>query len=213
MLVRHGEARAGVERVIGGDHGCLGLTDRGRGEAAALRDRLAATGEIAPDVIYTSTLRRAVETAEIVHEAFPHVESIRPARDLREQDPGVCDGMHYLDAVAQYAPEVDGPDAPLSPGGESAREFDRRVRAAMDRLVREHPAQTLLVVSHGGFISAACMYVLAAPGLAAVYPFRLAPANTSLTTVVPGASRPPWLMERYNDTAHLGPRQPVTRRS
>ena len=76
------------------------------------------------------------------------------------------------------------------------------------RLVRAHPEQTVLVVSHGGFIAAACMYVVGAPGLADVYPFRLWPGNVSVTMFAPDENEPPWVLERYNDTAHLGPEIP-----
>ena len=203
ILVRHGEARAGVEHVIGGDKGCRGLTEHGRVQAVALRERLARTGELRPDVVYASTLPRAVETAELVAEAFGPTTPVRRARDLCEQVPGICDGLPYEEALARYAPAVDGPDQPLSPGGESARAFDVRVRAAIRRLVREHHEQTVMVVSHGGFIGAACMYVVGAPGLAEVYPFRLSPANTSISIFSPFEGGPPWVLDRYNDIAHL----------
>ena len=38
ILVRHGEARAGIEHVIGGDEGCLGLTERGREQDPGISD-------------------------------------------------------------------------------------------------------------------------------------------------------------------------------
>jgi len=203
ILVRHGEARAGVDHVIGGDKGCRGLTELGRAQAGALRDRLIRTGELRPDVVYASTLPRAVETAEVIAAAFGPGTAVRRARDLCEQFPGICDGLPYEETLARYAPAEDGPDEPLSPGGESAREFDARVRTAVERLVREHHDQTVLAVSHGGFIGAACMYVVGAPGLAEVYPFRLAPANTSISIFSPFTGGPPWTLDRYNDVAHL----------
>ena len=60
----------------------------------------------------------------------------------------------------------------------------------------------MVVVSHGGFISAATLALLGAPGLADTKPFYLNPAYTSLTEwrqLEPGR----WLLERYNDSAHL----------
>ncbi|HEX2064408.1 MAG TPA: histidine phosphatase family protein, partial [Acidimicrobiales bacterium] len=62
-LIRHGEAKAALERVVGGQRGCTGLSERGRAQAEALRDRLARTGELTADVLLASTLPRAVETA------------------------------------------------------------------------------------------------------------------------------------------------------
>ena len=44
VLIRHGESRATVDEIVGGHDGCQGLTDRGRRQAEALRDRLGATG-------------------------------------------------------------------------------------------------------------------------------------------------------------------------
>jgi 2,3-bisphosphoglycerate-dependent phosphoglycerate mutase len=202
VLVRHGEARAGVDRIIGGDRGCRGLTDRGRAQAAALRDRLTRTSEVRPDAVYASTLPRAIETAEIVAEAFPHVSQVRRERGLCEQEPGECDGMHFEAAVERYAPDFDDVDCALSPGGESTRAFDARVRRAVDAVVDAHSGETVMIVSHGGFISSACLYVLGAPGLDVVHPFRLWPENTSLTEFT-ASSTPPWLLHRYNDAAHL----------
>lgn len=208
VLVRHGEAVAGVERIVGGEKGCRGLTDTGRAQAAALRDRLARTGELAPGVVYASDLPRARQTAEIACEAFAKVE-IRTGREFRELEPGECDGMPYDEAVARFAPLTDGPDDPMSPGGETTREFDTRIRATMHALVTRHPGETVMVFSHGGFVAGACVYALGAPGLADAYPFRLWPANTSLTCLRADTEVPPWLLERYNDVAHVG--EPIVR--
>ena len=65
-LVRHGEAVVNVEPIMGGMRGDTGLTPRGVAQAESLRDRLAATGEIAADILISSTLPRARQTAEII---------------------------------------------------------------------------------------------------------------------------------------------------
>ncbi len=63
VLIRHGESRSTVDRVVGGHRGCTGLTDRGVRQAKALRDRLARTGELAgAAAVLTSVLPRAIET-------------------------------------------------------------------------------------------------------------------------------------------------------
>ena len=38
------------------------------------------------------------------------------------------------------------------PGGETTRQFHARVMEALHRLVASHPAQTLVVVTHGGVL-------------------------------------------------------------
>ena len=55
---------------VAGPLGDEGLTERGRLQAARLRDRLAATGEIAADVLIASPLARARQTAEIIAPAL-----------------------------------------------------------------------------------------------------------------------------------------------
>ena len=47
VLIRHGESRSTVDRVVGGHRSCNGLTDKGVRQAKALRDRLARTRELA----------------------------------------------------------------------------------------------------------------------------------------------------------------------
>jgi len=66
VLIRHGESVSTVERRIGGVRTCGGLSPLGRKQAEALATRLARTGELRPDVLVASTIRRAVETAEII---------------------------------------------------------------------------------------------------------------------------------------------------
>src|SRR5438270_13258120 len=65
-LIRHGEALGAVKRIIGNTP----LSPFGITQAERLRDRLAATGEIAADVLISSTLVRARQTAEIIAPAL-----------------------------------------------------------------------------------------------------------------------------------------------
>ena len=46
VLVRHAESMATVRRIVGGPRSCTGLSELGRRQAEALRDRLARTGEV-----------------------------------------------------------------------------------------------------------------------------------------------------------------------
>ncbi|HEU5318809.1 MAG TPA: histidine phosphatase family protein [Chloroflexota bacterium] len=78
-FIRHGEA------TYSPDDNAAALTPLGVAQCERLRDRLAATREIRPDVVIASTMRRAAVTAEIVAPAFglpivydDGVEEIRP---------------------------------------------------------------------------------------------------------------------------------------
>src|SRR5438105_1447310 len=65
-LIRHGQAVSAVENTVGNTE----LSPLGIKQAQRLRDRLAATGEIAADVLIASTLLRAKQTAEILAPAL-----------------------------------------------------------------------------------------------------------------------------------------------
>ena len=41
ILIRHGESNVTVQRILGGEKSCTGLSELGQQQAAALRDRLA----------------------------------------------------------------------------------------------------------------------------------------------------------------------------
>ena len=77
VLIRHGESVATVERRIGGVRTCAGLSPLGRKQAEALAARLARTGELKADAVVASTMRRAVETAEIIAPALVICRSSR----------------------------------------------------------------------------------------------------------------------------------------
>ena len=74
VIVRHGEAVSNAEDIVAGHVGCTGLTERGRRQVAALAERLRRTGELeGAAALYSSVLRRAVETAEILRPALGEV--------------------------------------------------------------------------------------------------------------------------------------------
>jgi broad specificity phosphatase PhoE len=202
MLIRHAEPEANIKGVIAGPRGCTGLTDRGRSQAAALSGRLARDSEHF-DVLYSSVLPRALETAAILASMLG-LSQIREDCDLCELHPGDCDGMAWDDYVRVYGSGANrDPDEPLSPGGESLRSFDRRARAAVDRLVARHAGDSVAVVTHGGFITAAMLALLGQQSFHAERAFVLNPGYTSLTEWRREDESKPWVLERYNDTGHV----------
>ena len=65
-IIRHGQAISVVQRTTGDP----GLSPLGVKQAERLRDRLAASGEIAADILISSTMLRAKQTAEIIAPAL-----------------------------------------------------------------------------------------------------------------------------------------------
>jgi probable phosphoglycerate mutase len=207
LLIRHGESQVYVDGVVGGLATCNGLSDLGRRQAAALRDRLAETHEFDPvDALIASTLPRARETAEIISPAIGNLPVVED-EDVCELHPGEADGMSYDDYVAKYGwrDMEANPDLELSPGGESIAAFHRRVGTALTRIADAHPDQTVVIACHGGVVDVGLRTLL---GLGMVGGFDLYTENTSVTEFVlaPATERRPtrrWRLVRYNDAAHL----------
>lgn len=208
-LIRHGEAISNVEPIIGGIMGDTGLTDLGVAQARALRDRLAESGELRPDVLIVSTMARARQTAAIIAPALgdPPVHFDDEAQEMR---PGEADGMHVADFKARYGePNFRrDPFRPISPGGETWGAFMLRAGGMLDRVVREHAGQRIVIVCHGGIIDASfiAFFRLFSLGLP---PVEFATHNTSITTweyhqrQTEGGDSNRWRLIRYNDDDHL----------
>jgi len=213
VLIRHGESRSTVDRVVGGHRGCTGLTDRGVRQAKALRDRLARTGELAgATAVLTSVLPRAIETAEIIAPAVGGLP-VEQRCELCEIHPGEGDGLTWEEFATLYRPEglaSGNPYKVMAPDGESWAGFFMRVGEALLRVATDLAGQTVLVVCHGGVVEGA---FAALGGLPLRRPFDVRVENTSLTEWSfhptegdvgnPGHRLARWRLDRFNDAAHL----------
>lgn len=205
VLVRHGESIVTVNRVIGGVRSCTGLSDLGRQQAERLRDRLASTGEIKPDVLLSSDFPRAIETAEIIQSAGGMEIAAEPFEQLSgfgEHDPGPeIDGMTFAAYVDQFGtPDWSGdPHVSIFPGGETTFQFHGRVQIALNDVVKSHAGKSVVIACHGGVVDAALRHLLDLPMTGG---FELPTLNTSLTEFV-STSSGRWQLARYNDSAHL----------
>ena len=206
VIVRHGEAVSNAEDLVGGHLGCRGLTERGRRQVDALADRLRRTGELeGATALYSSVLRRAVETAEILRPALGKV-SYEATCGLCERHPGEADGLSWAECDERYGRLLPGddPGRALSPGGESWLELLDRAEEALYRLAQAHPGELVVVSGHGGVIEASLVRFLALPSNGGLV--RLFPDNASMTEWCFTGSR--WWLVRFNDAAHLDPHRP-----
>lgn len=159
VLVRHGETDWNRERRFQG-RADLPLNALGRAQASELALELAAEPVAA---VYTSPLRRAAETAEIVGGELG-VE-IRTSSALMEVDVGSWSGL-TVDEVEVRFPAGYRRWRASGHGwedGETYEELGRRVVYGLLDVAREHPSEVVLAVTHGGPIRSA---LAAAEGVA-----------------------------------------------
>jgi probable phosphoglycerate mutase len=158
LIARHGEAEYETE-VCSDDGGSL--TPLGRGQARALAERL--RGERVARV-WTSSLSRAVQTAEIVAAGLGVDVVVREG--LREYGVGALAGSagdekDYFEGVFRLW--AGGDDAAQVAGGERIVDFVDRVQGVLDEVADTHPGEAALVVSHGGAILATVPQLVGLP--------------------------------------------------
>jgi broad specificity phosphatase PhoE len=152
LLIRHAESSWNAAGRWQG-HGNPPLSDRGRAQANALARQLARE---AIDVLVSSDLRRAVETAAIVGQARGLRPELNPR--LRELDLGDWEGL-TSDQIERTAGDVlrrfEAEDLDVRPGGgENLRELEQRAFSAVTELVDANPGRRLAIVTHLGVIRA-----------------------------------------------------------
>ncbi|MGI8758383.1 MAG: histidine phosphatase family protein [Acidimicrobiales bacterium] len=204
LLVRHGESQAQVDRVVGGPSGCTGLSELGRRQVEALARRWQGSGMVA-DRLLSSTLPRAVETAELLAPLLGGLAVERDA-ELCELAPGECDGQSWDDYQARYGVNMRAdPYAELSPGGESVASFLLRIGGALHRIAVDHAGATVVIACHGGVIdgSLVCFLGLAVQRAADLELRTTNAAVTEWRADVEKDRPTHWSLRRYNDAAHL----------
>jgi broad specificity phosphatase PhoE len=194
FLVRHGQTDSNRScRLMGQSDMPMNL--EGRQEAAHLAARLK---QSRIDVLYTSDLERALETARIVAKAVG-IEPV-PLAQLRELDVGSAVGK-TREELRLECPGLFGEswiDTPF-PGGESYAQLTERVGRALRDLLARHEGKIVVVVAHGGTIRAA---VAALTGIPLARLIGLTVANASVTRLT-SLSRDEVRLDALSDVAHL----------
>jgi broad specificity phosphatase PhoE len=197
LLARHGETEYNREWRFQG-HSDLELNRAGRRQAERLRHRLSREQL---DVIYTSNLKRAAETAEII--ARGRGLRVAPRENLAELDFGRFEGLTHDEIVKSYPDWEPSNSSFADYGGESLEQLGQRIKAFEKELRSDNPADTdILIIAHSGPLRVLLCALL---GMDVVNwrRFRLAPASL---TIVEDVEREP-VLTRLNDVSHLKTKQ------
>jgi broad specificity phosphatase PhoE len=146
FLIRHGATELTAEDRFAGSTD-VKLSDEGRAQVARLADRLSLEKVAA---VYASDLSRTQETARIL--AAPHHLPVQPRPGLREIAHGHWEGMTRQEVEEQWPEEARewerDPFTFAPPGGESGLGVTARALPTLLDIVRAHPGQPVIVVSH-----------------------------------------------------------------
>lgn len=171
------------------------LNDHGRHQVERLATLMR---NIGIGALYTSDLRRAKQTAEVI---CRHA-GIEPRVDdrLRERHIGSWQGLRLAEMKAWFPEEFEQYVADRMdfrfPGGESLADVQARMLPAFLSIVADDAAETVAVVSHTVSIR-----VLLAKLIDGFNPLDVRLGNSSVTTIVRNGDG--WRMVVPNDITHL----------
>jgi probable phosphoglycerate mutase len=152
-LIRHADVE-NPNRVLYGHLDGFQLSALGRAQSAGLGERLRPARV---SRIVHSPLARAAETAEIIASKLMPTPVLEADPELRE-----ADFSRYLQGVPFWQIPVWRPlwfvhkaKRGLLPGDETIEAMGERVLGVVRRLVRDHPVETIALVSHADPLNAA----------------------------------------------------------
>ncbi len=164
ILVRHGQSEWNLKNLFTGWRN-PDLTEQGIEEARATGRKLKSAG-IVPDLYYTSALRRAQHTLDLMLEEMG-IDNVTIVRNtaLNERDYGDLAGLNKDDARARWGEEQvhvwrRSFDVP-PPGGESLKDTAARTLPYYEReiLPALKQGKTVLVAAHGNSLRALVMAI------------------------------------------------------
>ncbi len=203
FLLRHGENRANLTKEFSYKKTDYPLNDKGILQARQSGEALMGQSIQA---IYTSPLKRALGTAQIVGEILglsPIVEE-----DFRELNVGALEEMppneetwdRYRNVVRSW---VEGHPETAFPGGENYHQLWDRYWRGMQRAMRSYPDQALLIVGHGGIFTLTLPDLC--PGVNIIDLFHQESHNASITEIdlEEREGQPKGRLIRWASTDHL----------
>lgn len=193
-LIRHGRQCSKLCNVN------VALAEEGYRQAALMGERLVKAN---PQIVYSSDLLRAVQTAEAANLYWNVEHLIRP--ELREISFGDMEGMADEDIAVKYAEfklrqDRMEEDIPY-PGGECGADVVKRVLPVLHEITQSG-YDRVAVVTHGGVIRSIAAYLIGLD-LAKMRMIGNGLENCSITELEYQPDKKRFNLQRFNDYAHL----------
>jgi len=195
FFVRHGETKGNKEKRFRGRTD-YPLNENGRRQARKLKKKLE---KFSFDKLFTSPLKRAYETAEIIK---PNILEINVSDIINNVDVGDWSNVKKDDVEKNY-PElfkiwINNPEDIKFPNGESIESLYNRAGEFLDNLVKMD-YERVLIVSHRSIMKCMFAYIL---GMKENYFWKFYFNNASYSTVNYSKNRG-YLLTMLNESCHL----------
>lgn len=150
FVIRHAESEKNVKHVYDSSLDTYALTPKGEDMAHKLAQTLKEEGI---DLIYSSPVRRARETAEILGKELG-IE-ITLADELKEMYSGEWEGKSIYDLGEEYEERKKLSDeayfnTPHDKDGENLAQVEKRAAPFVQKVIRENPGKKIAFISHMG---------------------------------------------------------------
>ncbi len=146
-LIRHGEAMGNINNIFQGHTDCE-ISSNGKVQLECLKERCK---EIEYDVLFTSPLKRAVETAEAAN--FYHQLPIQTDDGLKEINGGVFEGKKWSELPKLYPEAYDLWENHhaefMVEDGESMENVFNRITLTVTKIAARNRGKAIAIVSHG----------------------------------------------------------------
>lgn len=195
FLIRHGESNYNREGRIQGDSDFAKLTEHGVVQSELLKKRL---DKERFDVMYSSPLRRSMETSHILR---PDGMNVLSDGGLKERSFGELENRIWEQVGEDIRNEYRA-TRELSgiKGAEGLEELRKRVWTCFMEIIKENFGKRILVITHGGFI-AMVMAIVTKTELRLSRRFQA--DNGSVTVINYNGEDNTFRVDRFNDTSHL----------
>ncbi|CAK7340244.1 unnamed protein product [Dovyalis caffra] len=195
VLVRHGETNWNAAGRIQGQLESE-LNEVGQKQAVAIAERLAK--ELKPTIVYSSDLKRARDTADLIAKKCFCPEVI-VVPELKERHVGSIQGLFWNEGKEKEPEAYDAffspqNDLEIAGGGESFNQLCDRSFAALEKIASKHNGERVIVVTHGGVLRAIYMRITEESSCG-----KLLNASVNVVHV----SDKKWEVKSWSDVAHL----------
>ncbi|MES0491539.1 MAG: histidine phosphatase family protein [Leptospirales bacterium] len=158
VLINHADTSVTDGSFLGLED--LPVSDKGKKDLEQMRPAIKI--DMNNYVIYTSTLKRAIQSADIL---FPNAEKIENVR-LNEIDFGDWSGKKMNDIMREFPEEIKSWMSDYTsfafPGGESISGFFNRLQECSESILK-NTDKNLILVCHGGVIRHLICHYLGLP--------------------------------------------------